>query len=156
MLMIEWRGVDLGFGDRTVLRGFSLRISDGERVVIRGASGVGKSSLFRMLLGFLPVDSGAVLFKEREVSAESVWAVRREVAYVPQAVALGAGLVREAVGSVLGWRANRGRELDERVLGELGLGAGRLDQVGAGLSGGTAAGGAGCGAHVGAEGVSLG
>ncbi len=134
--MIEWRGVDLGFGARAVLQDFSLRIAGGERVVIRGASGAGKSSLFRTLLGFLPVDSGTVLFKDRVVDADSVWAVRREVASVPQVVALSEGTVRETTSSLLGFRTNRGCAIDARILTELGLGEGVLDQDGGALSGG--------------------
>jgi putative ABC transport system ATP-binding protein len=134
--VIEWRGVGLRFAERGVLNDFSLRVAEGERVVIRGASGVGKSSLFRMLLGFSPVDVGAVFFWEREVDAESVWAVRREVAFLPQAVALGEGTAREAVVSMLGFRANRERVVTEQGFAELGLGEGILDQDVASLSGG--------------------
>ncbi len=135
-MVIEWRGVTLGFGGRVVLRDFSLAVAEGERVVIRGASGVGKSTLFRVLLGFEAVDAGAVFFRGRAVDTDSVWAVRREVAYVPQAVALGAGTVRAAIESVLGCRANRGRDFDDRVIEDLGLARAVLGQDIAGLSGG--------------------
>ncbi len=134
-MVIEWRGVDLRFGERSVFEGFSLAVGEGERVVIRGASGRGKSTLFRLLLGFARVDAGAVFFRGREVDESSVWDVRRAVAFVPQRVPLGTGTVRAAVESVLGFRANRA-ELRPEVFGELGLPAGILEQEAAGLSGG--------------------
>lgn len=134
-MVIEWRGVDLSFGERRIFEGFSLAVERGERVVIRGASGRGKSSLFRLLLGFERVDAGAIVFRGRVVDEVSVWEVRREVALVPQQVPLGPGTVREAVERVLRFRANR-LGLETEVFGELGLDVGILEQDVAGLSGG--------------------
>ncbi len=132
---IEWRGVNLRFGERMVLEDFSLTIGVGERVVIRGASGRGKTSLFRLLLGFERAAGGEVFFRGRRVNAASVWEVRREVAYVPQRVPLRSGTVRAAVESVLRFRANQ-VELRPEVFEELGLDGGILEQDVAGLSGG--------------------
>lgn len=46
------------FGDRTVLDGVSLRVDPGERVVLRGPNGCGKTTLLRCILGTLTPDAG--------------------------------------------------------------------------------------------------
>lgn len=99
---------------------------------------MGKSTLLRLLLGFERADSGQVFFRGREVDEESVWAVRREVAYVPQRVPLESGTsmtVRAAVEGMLNLSANR-VVLSPKVFAELGLEGGVFEQDVAALSGG--------------------
>lgn len=50
-------------GDRVLFAGLSLRLDPGEALHVRGANGIGKSSLLRILAGLLPEYAGAV---ERE------------------------------------------------------------------------------------------
>jgi ATP-binding cassette subfamily F protein uup len=58
--VIEVRNVTHGYGGRTLLKDFSLRVMRGDRVGIIGNNGVGKSTLLRILLGELVPDSGTV------------------------------------------------------------------------------------------------
>jgi ATP-binding cassette subfamily F protein uup len=48
------------YGDRTIIKPFSLRIQRGDRIGIVGANGAGKTTLLRMLTGELEPDSGTV------------------------------------------------------------------------------------------------
>ena len=48
------------YGDRTIIRDFSLRIQRGDRIGIVGANGAGKTTLLKMLTGELAPDSGTV------------------------------------------------------------------------------------------------
>jgi multiple sugar transport system ATP-binding protein len=52
-----------------VLRGMTLRVDDGDLVVVLGPSGSGKSTLLRTLGGLEEVGSGTVLIKGRDVTA---------------------------------------------------------------------------------------
>ncbi len=58
--VIEVRNVTHGYGGRTLLKDFSLRVMRGDRLGIIGNNGVGKSTLLRILLGELTPDSGSV------------------------------------------------------------------------------------------------
>jgi phospholipid/cholesterol/gamma-HCH transport system ATP-binding protein len=66
---IEVRGLRLAFGDRTVLDGVDLSIAAGERMVILGSSGGGKSTLLRTMLGAYRPDAGEVLIYGRSMAA---------------------------------------------------------------------------------------
>jgi len=68
---IEVRGVVLAFEDRRVLNGVDLRVMPGERMVILGSSGGGKSTLLRVMLGAYRPDSGEVLVFGRDTAAMS-------------------------------------------------------------------------------------
>lgn len=59
-LVVEARGVEVGYGDRPVVRDFSTTILRGDRVGIIGPNGSGKTTLLRVLLGELPPRIGTV------------------------------------------------------------------------------------------------
>lgn len=58
--MLEARELTVRFGERTVLDQVSLTVAEGEVVAVLGPSGVGKSTLLRVLAGLLVADSGSV------------------------------------------------------------------------------------------------
>ncbi len=58
--MLDVRDVRVRFGDRDVLRDVSLRVDDHEVVALLGPSGIGKSTLLRVVAGLLVPDAGSV------------------------------------------------------------------------------------------------
>ncbi|KUO55295.1 MAG: elongation factor 3 [Sphingomonadales bacterium BRH_c42] len=58
--VIVAEGVSKRFGEREVIKGFSLRIQRGDRIGVVGANGTGKTTLIRLLTGELAPDSGSV------------------------------------------------------------------------------------------------
>jgi ATP-binding cassette subfamily F protein uup len=59
-LVVEAEEVGKAFGDRVLLRDFSIRIARGERVALVGPNGVGKTTLLNILTGALAPDAGRV------------------------------------------------------------------------------------------------
>jgi ATP-binding cassette subfamily F protein uup len=58
--VIEAKGVSKGFGERTLLKGFSTRVQRGDRLAVIGPNGAGKTTLVKLLLGEAPPDQGEV------------------------------------------------------------------------------------------------
>lgn len=58
--MIKIRNLNLSFGDKTVFRDFSTDLPETGVTVFRGVSGMGKTTLFRLLLGLQKPDSGTI------------------------------------------------------------------------------------------------
>ena len=79
---------ELGFrhGDRAqaVLRGCSLRIEAGDRLLLEGPSGSGKSTLAALLTGLRQPDSGVVLLRGLDRQSLGARAWRQRVAIAPQ------------------------------------------------------------------------
>jgi len=74
-----------GYRGTPVLLGASLRLDRGEIAAVLGRNGVGKSTLLRCLIGLLPVQSGRLLFEDKDIT--NVAGHRRAalgIAYVPQ------------------------------------------------------------------------
>ena len=58
--VISAEGVGKSFGDRTIIKDFTLRIQRGDRIGIVGANGTGKTTLIRLLTGETPPDTGKI------------------------------------------------------------------------------------------------
>jgi ABC transport system ATP-binding/permease protein len=59
-LVIEAETISKSFGDRPIVRDFSVRVMRGDRIGIVGANGTGKTTLVNLLTGTLAPDSGGV------------------------------------------------------------------------------------------------
>ena len=66
--MLEARDITVHFGERTVLDAVSITVADGEVVALLGPSGVGKSTLLRVLAGLLAADAGTVLLDGEDIT----------------------------------------------------------------------------------------
>ena len=58
--VIVAEGITKSFGDRTVIKPFTLRIQRGDRIGIVGANGAGKTTLLKMLTGEMEPDTGTI------------------------------------------------------------------------------------------------
>ncbi|MEJ1157675.1 ABC-F family ATP-binding cassette domain-containing protein [Prosthecomicrobium sp. N25] len=61
-LVVEAGGIAKSFGERTIVKPFSIRIARGDRVGVVGPNGAGKTTLVRMLTGELAPDAGTIRF----------------------------------------------------------------------------------------------
>ncbi len=58
--VINAEHVSKGYGDRTIIRDFTLRIQRGDRIGVVGANGAGKTTLLKLLTGEIQPDEGSV------------------------------------------------------------------------------------------------
>ncbi|MDX1495025.1 MAG: ABC transporter ATP-binding protein [Longimicrobiales bacterium] len=90
-MSIELVDIHKSFGDKEVLKGFSLTIQDGQTTSILGASGSGKSVTLKHIIGLLKPDRGEVWVDGENVSRldqASIYRIRRKVGFVFQFAAL--------------------------------------------------------------------
>ncbi len=143
--MITVRGLTKRFGGTTVLDGIDLDIADGERVVVIGPSGTGKSTLLRCLNFLDRPEAGRITVGDVRVDAaratrRDILALRRATAFVFQNYALFANkTAKENIMEALVTVQDRPSEEAARraldVLAETGL-ADKADSYPAALSGG--------------------
>ncbi len=89
--VVELRGVHLAYGEHEVLRGIDFAVAPGETLCVLGGSGVGKSTILRLILRLIPPTAGEVLIEGRDICAvshEDVLELRERMGMVFQGSAL--------------------------------------------------------------------
>ena len=94
------------FSKQFVLQDFSFEIQPGDKVIVSGRSGIGKTTLFRLLLGFEKPNRGEIYFENRLLNDTNVWELRRKVAYVSQDLNIGRGNLQSFFNATLSLKAN--------------------------------------------------
>ena len=135
--------VSLAFDEKVILRDVSFTLIKGHTKIFLGASGAGKSTILKLILGLLRPDSGVIWVNGERVdgmSERELMRVRTDLGMVFQEGALFDSLtVRENVGyklyEELRWPEDRVNTRVEEVLGFIGLGE-FIDRMPSELSGG--------------------
>jgi len=96
---IEFRGVDFAYPGQSgeVLKGVNLRIKAGEKVVVIGRVGSGKTTLQKLLLGLYQPTAGSVSIDGVDLRQLDPADLRRNIGYVSQEVTLFYGSLRENI-----------------------------------------------------------
>jgi NHLM bacteriocin system ABC transporter ATP-binding protein len=108
-------------GGPPVLDNVTLKLTQGEYVAIVGPSGSGKSSLFRLLLGFERPETGTVFYDGKAIDTLDTGAVRRQLGVVLQNGRLATGSIYDNIcGGVplpleQAWEAARLAGLDDDI-----------------------------------------
>ena len=120
MAAIELREVSKRFGKVSALAGVSLRVPEGQVLVLLGRSGSGKTTALKLVNGLLRPDAGTVRALGEDVGRTDLIALRRRIGYVIQEVGLLPHLTVaqnvELVPDLLGWAAERRRALSREML----------------------------------------
>ena len=118
---IEIENLTYAYPDsRNVLENFNCRITKGEYVGFKGSSGVGKSTLFNLLIGLLEPASGAIRIDNTILSAGNRSSWLKHVGYVPQDVFIFDGTLAENI--ALGYK-QVDRDKVEKTLAMVSLGS---------------------------------
>ena len=86
--MIEVKDATIAVGGKTLAEGQSFMAKDGQLTCITGEEGVGKTTLLRTLIGFLPVAQGFVSVDGELLTVDSAQAFRSLMIYLPQEMRL--------------------------------------------------------------------
>lgn len=135
-LVIDVQGLNKHFGDKHVVRDFSIKVRRGDIFGFLGPNGSGKTTTIRMLCGLLTPDSGSGTCLGHDVIRETA-AIKREAGYMTQRFSLWEDLtIRENLDFVARMYSMPGRgKVVAGAIEQLGLGA-RQNQLAGSLSGG--------------------
>lgn len=132
--------ITVRFGQKRVFDDFSLHLPANSQLLIQGPSGSGKTTLLRLLLGFCVPEKGIIHMGGKPLNAQTVWALRQSIGYVPQQLPRVEGTARQLLEQVHQFEANQQADFSEEKIrdyfGRFGLQPGQLEQPVRELSGG--------------------
>ena len=123
--MLHINNACIAFGAEVLFSGFNMKLERGETACIVGQSGCGKTSLLNAVMGFVPLKEGSIQVGEILLDISTIDSVRRQIAWIPQELALPFEWVKEMVALPFGLKVNRSVPFSEERLfayfDELGL-----------------------------------
>ncbi len=84
-LKLEVKNISCGYGKKTIIKDLSFTIKTGETFTILGPNGVGKTTLFKAILGFIKLQKGEILIDGKDISRINRKEYAKYIGYVPQA-----------------------------------------------------------------------
>jgi len=106
MALIEYKNIDLKFNERILFSKFNLSIEKDEKVLFLAPSGRGKTTLVKMLMGFITPDAGEIKVKGIRLSGENMNTIRQNITYVSQDADIPQGIIALVFEEVFSYRAN--------------------------------------------------
>jgi len=139
-VMLEVRNIHTYYDQSHILQGVSLRVNEGEIVLLSGRNGAGKTTTIRSILGLVPPRDGEIVFRGERISGLPVHAVAQKgISLVPEGRRIIPGLtVHEnlKLATLKNRNSERSMELLEEVCEIFPRLKERWNQEGTSLSGG--------------------
>ena len=86
--MIKFESVYIKRKSKEIFSDFNFFVQKNEKILIKGKSGIGKTTLFKILLGFEPIDKGRVSFNGLGIVKEHIKDIRQQIFYLSQDIDL--------------------------------------------------------------------
>ena len=105
--MIEFNNITFIYDNKPLMQHFSCCISSGEKVVLYGPSGHGKSTLLASVAGFVLPDKGSIRINGKILDSVAIQQIRRQTAWLPQEFTLPFESVEELIAAPFRLKINQ-------------------------------------------------
>ncbi|MDF3070210.1 MAG: urea transporter ATP-binding protein [Polyangiaceae bacterium] len=136
--MLEVSGLNQFYGESHTLWDMELKVPEGSCVCLMGRNGVGKTTLLKSIMGALPVRSGKITFMGQDIApTRAEIRARKGIGWVPQGREVFSMMtVQENLRTGLAARADKTKEIPERIFELFPVLKSMLQRRGGDLSGG--------------------
>ncbi len=114
--MIRFENINLKYGEIEILKNFNLNIDIGQKIILKGKSGKGKSSILKLLMGFIKPQEGKIFFENEELNEKTVWNIRKKISYISQNIEFPQEeKVVDILKEIFSYKANLKKEWEEKI-----------------------------------------
>lgn len=116
--LLTFDDVGFSYGKEQVLSHCSFEVQKGSHLVLKGASGSGKSTILKLILGFFHPQEGEIRYRGDRLTVNLSKELRRQTAWLSADVELGEGTVQEVIRFPFEFNINASDvPADEQILG---------------------------------------
>lgn len=110
--MINFKNISIKFNNKIVLHNFNLVVNTGEKILISGVSGKGKTTLLKLLLDFSTPNSGSILVDNLELNEQTINIIRNKIGYMPQSTPFLNIKIEKLIHTIFNYKENLKTKLD--------------------------------------------
>ena len=110
--MVEIINLKIAYNNKTVVDNFNLNVKKGEKIIIKGISGSGKSSILKALLGFIIPESGDIFIEGERLNSKNVTNLRRKFAYISQGIELRNEKISDLISEIFRFKHNKNKQIN--------------------------------------------
>ena len=114
--MISFKNISIKFNNKIVLNNFNLVVNPGEKILISGVSGKGKTTLLKLLLGFSTPNSGNIFVDNLELNEQNINIIRNKIGYMPQSTPFLNVKIEKLIHTIFNYKENLKTKLDMSIL----------------------------------------
>ncbi|PNR97016.1 ABC transporter ATP-binding protein [Petrotoga sp. 9PWA.NaAc.5.4] len=114
-----FENVSKKFDGSYIIKNFTLKIEGGSKTLIYGKSGIGKTTIIKLILGFITPDEGQIYYNNQKLNSKNVWQLRKNTAYIGQNIDIADGTVEEIIKYILGLKVNQNIIFEKEKIIEL-------------------------------------
>ncbi len=138
---IEFDNISLSFNGKEIFRDFNMSVKKGANIAIKGPSGRGKTTLMKIIMGFVTPSQGEASVFGEKISGSTIDNIRKKIYWLPQNYSIiGHGTTKQVFDNIFSLKNNThidpGEDEILELMNRIGLGKEHYNKKFENLSGG--------------------
>ncbi len=117
--MIKLEKIDLTLRQQSIFTNLNLHIIKNKKILLKMPSGTGKSTLLKVIMGYIPIDSGNIIIDKEVLGEHNIDALRQKFAYISQNISFTEESVEKYIELIFSFKKNKNIKLSNSNLYDL-------------------------------------
>lgn len=117
--MIKLEKINLTLRQQSIFTNLNLHIIKNKKILLKMPSGTGKSTLLKVIMGYIPIDSGNIIIDKKVLGENNIDALRQKFAYISQNISFTEESVEKYIELIFSFKKNKNIKLSNSNLYDL-------------------------------------